>query len=105
MSDQLTVYGHNRCPMVPVLRHILEASQVNYVYVDIKQDQRACEQVKHLNNGNESVPTLVFADGSHLTEPSTVDLRAKLKQLGIEMVSPRPKDILMMLLLGRKSTH
>jgi mycoredoxin len=105
MSEQLTVYGHAYCPMVPVLRQILKASQVKYVYVDIKQDQSAREQVRHLNNGNESVPTLVFADGSHLTEPSMTDLRAKFEQLGIQMVHPSPKDRLMTLLFGRKSTR
>lgn len=105
MLEELIVYGHVHCPMVPVLRRILEASQVNYVYVDTKQDQRASEQVRHLNDGHESVPTLVFPDGSHLTEPSMIDLRIKLKQLDIEMISPSPKDTLMMMLLGRKSTH
>jgi DNA-binding MarR family transcriptional regulator len=31
-----------------------------------------------LNGGNASVPTLIFPDGTQLTEPSSKELRAKL---------------------------
>lgn len=36
-------------------------------------------------DGNESVPTLLFPDGSTLTEPSVGELKAKLESLGYEV--------------------
>jgi hypothetical protein len=41
-----------------------------------------------INNGNASVPTLVFPDGSTLTEPSTAVLRQKLQSLGYAVPQP-----------------
>jgi hypothetical protein len=40
-------------------------------------------RVVEINAGNESVPTLVFADGSTLTEPSRKALMARLESLNI----------------------
>jgi len=82
MSEKLIVYGTPVCPMVPPVRGLLSAAQVEYVYVDISQDNAARERVREINAGNESVPTLEFPDGSTLTEPSTSELTARLKTLG-----------------------
>jgi hypothetical protein len=42
----------------------------------------ARERVKTINHGYESVPTLIFPDGSTLTEPSAGELRRKLQGMG-----------------------
>lgn len=61
---------------------MLDEAHVDYEYVDIYTDPAAREWVREVNRGYESVPTLVFPDGSTLTEPSRRQLRAKLKSLG-----------------------
>jgi hypothetical protein len=38
--------------------------------------------VKEINGGYESVPTLVFTDGSTLTEPSNEAIQIRLESLG-----------------------
>lgn len=53
-----------------------------YEYINIHQDELARERVREINQGYESVPTLEFADGSTLTEPSANELRKKLESLG-----------------------
>jgi mycoredoxin len=81
-TEPITVYGRPACPMVPPVLNALESAGVPYEYIDIRQDLNARVQVQAINNGNESVPTLVFPDGSTLTEPGLGALRQKLSELG-----------------------
>ncbi|TFH36575.1 MAG: hypothetical protein E4G99_04645 [Anaerolineales bacterium] len=60
----------------------LKQSGVVYEYVDIRKDEAGRWRVMEINAGNESVPTLVFADGSTLTEPSNAALQVRLESLG-----------------------
>lgn len=78
----IIVYGHATCPGVPPVKLMLKQADIPYTYVDIHQDSAAREQVRQINNGYESVPTLVFPDGSTLTEPSGQALGRKLKEMG-----------------------
>jgi len=82
MADKIIMYAHNACPQVPGVVGMFKQSRVNYDYINIKQDEAARERVREINNGYESVPTLIFPDGSTLTEPSATELRAKLKTMG-----------------------
>lgn len=64
------------------MRGLLAQAKVPYNYIDISRDQAAAAKVRALNDGNESVPTLVFPDGSSLTEPSAGQLKQKLESMG-----------------------
>ena len=46
--------------------------------MDIEQDPAAAEFVGSVNGGNHVVPTLKFADGSTLTNPTIKQVKAKL---------------------------
>jgi mycoredoxin len=83
-NDQIPVimYGHPTCPMVPPVMGMLRTSKVPYDYINIHQDAQAAARVREINNGNASVPTLIFPDGSTLTEPTAGQLRKKLRQDG-----------------------
>lgn len=83
-TDTLIVYGRPNCPMVPPVLGLLETAEVPFSYVDINQDWDARERVRAINGGNESVPTLVFRDGTTLTEPGVGALRDKLREQGYE---------------------
>ena len=85
MLDAIIVYGHPTCPSVVPVKGLLTQSKVNYEYIDIHQDSVAADRVRAINNGNESVPTLVFPDGSTLTEPTVGELQSKLESLGYEV--------------------
>lgn len=82
MAQNVILYGTSICPMVPPVRAMLERARVPYQYVNISDDAEARARVREINNGNESVPTLVFPDGTTLTEPASVMLRDKLQALG-----------------------
>ena len=52
-----------------------------YDVVDIEQHPEAADIVTAANNGNRTVPTLVYADGSSQTNPSVRQVQAKLAEL------------------------
>jgi mycoredoxin len=56
----------------------MKKHQIPFDQINIDNDAAARERVKAINNGYASVPTLIFPDGSTLTEPSFRQLRAKL---------------------------
>lgn len=47
-------------------------------YIDIDESPEGETFVKSVNNGNRSVPTIVFPDGSILVEPSTQEIENKM---------------------------
>jgi mycoredoxin len=85
MTPKVTIYGHPFCPMVGPVKRILNQCEVDFEYINIHEDDAARQRVQEINGGNESVPTLVFPDGSTLTEPSTMDLKRKLESMGHEV--------------------
>jgi len=85
MPDAVVVYGHPTCPGLGPVKGLLTQSKVKFEYVDIHQDSVAAARVRAINNGNESVPTLVFPDSSTLTEPTVGELKSKLESLGYKV--------------------
>jgi glutaredoxin len=56
---------------------------VEYTLIDVEADPSAAAKVMEINGGMQSIPVIVFSDGTHLTEPSDSDLKAKLESLQI----------------------
>jgi mycoredoxin len=46
--------------------------------VDIEQDPAAAEFVMSVNGGNQTVPTIVFPDGTTMVNPSAAQVRERL---------------------------
>jgi len=85
MPDTIIVYGHPTCPSLGPVKGLLTQSKVKFEYINIHQDGDAAARVRAINIGNESVPTLVFPDGSTLTEPTVGELKSKLESLGYKV--------------------
>jgi mycoredoxin len=82
MSNQLiTVYGTPWCGDCKRALRVLDQHQAHYHYVDIAVDDGARSYVEQVNRGFQSVPTIVFPDGSVLVEPSSSALAQKLAVL------------------------
>ncbi|MCS6889137.1 mycoredoxin [Chloroflexus sp.] len=77
----IVVYGTNWCPDCRRAQRVLDQHGAPYTYINIEHDPAAAEFVIKVNNGNQSVPTIVFPDGSILVEPSNRALQEKLSQL------------------------
>jgi mycoredoxin len=77
----LTVYTTSWCGYCHRLMKVLKANDISYDAVDIEHDAAAAEFVGSVNGGNRTVPTVKFADGSTLTNPSAAEVKAKLAQV------------------------
>ena len=79
MADaELTVYGASWCTDCRRAKKFLGEQRVHYHWVDIEQDPDGQALVERLNDGKRIIPTIQFADGSILVEPSNAELAAKL---------------------------
>jgi len=77
------MYGAEWCGDCRRSKKFLETNNVEYNYINVEEDLSAAEKVKEINNGMQSIPVILFEDGTHLTEPSDTDLRVKLQSLSI----------------------
>jgi len=59
----------------------MDREGIAYDVVDIEQHPDAAEIVEKVNGGNQTVPTLVYADGSAQTNPSLMQVKEKLASL------------------------
>jgi mycoredoxin len=82
-TNEITLYGTSWCGDCRIARFVLDKFGVNYLDVDIDVEPEAGAKVIELNNGNRSVPTILFPDGSVLVEPGRKELENKLRELAL----------------------
>lgn len=66
------------CGYCQRLKAQLGREGIAFEEIDIEADPTAAAFVESVNGGNQTVPTLLFDDGSALTNPSIGDVKAKL---------------------------
>ena len=77
------MYGDDWCGDCRRSERLLNELNVESTKIDTDADVTAADKVSAINGGAKSIPVIVFSDGTHLTEPSDNDLKAKLQSLGI----------------------
>jgi mycoredoxin len=77
----LTMYSTSWCGYCHRLKSQLDREGIAYEVVDIERDPAAADFVMSVNGGNQTVPTVRFADGSALTNPSIIDVKERLAGL------------------------
>jgi mycoredoxin len=78
MSAAVTMYSTPWCGYCHRLRGQLDREGIAYSVIDIEEQPEAAAYVREVNHGNETVPTVVFPDGSALTNPSVAQVRERL---------------------------
>jgi mycoredoxin len=78
MTAQIIVYSTPWCGHCHTLMRQLDREHISYIEVDIDQRADAAEVVMAINNGLQTVPTLVFPDGTALSTPSLAEVKAHL---------------------------
>lgn len=78
MTAQFTLYSTPWCGYCHRLKGQLQREGIVFDEVDIERDPDAAITVMNINDGNQTVPTLVFSDGSALTNPSVAQVKAQL---------------------------
>ena len=81
MSGQLTMYTTQWCGFCRNLKRQLARDGIEMTEIDIEQDPAAADYVMSVNGGFQTVPTVVFPDGSALTNPSAALVRQRLVEL------------------------
>jgi glutaredoxin len=71
------VYGASWCPDCRRAKRFLADQRLLYTWHDIEGDPGRCPGRADRNDGKNIIPTIVFPDGSHLSEPSTVSIAAR----------------------------
>lgn len=77
----VTMYSTPWCGYCHRLRGQLDREGIPYDVVDIEQVPDAAFIVEQVNNGNQTVPTMVYSDGTAHTNPSLAQVRDKLAAL------------------------
>ncbi len=83
MSEPVTVFSTAWCGFCRRLKAQLERDGIEVTEVDIERDPAAADFVMSVNGGNQTVPTVMFADGTALTNPSAAQVRERLHELAV----------------------
>jgi mycoredoxin len=76
-----TMYTTRWCAFCRRLKSQLARHGIEISEVDIEADPAAADFVMSVNDGNQTVPTVVFGDGSALTNPSAAQVVERLQAL------------------------
>jgi mycoredoxin len=74
----VTMYTTQWCGYCVRLKKLMQLEGIDFAEVDIENDPQAAETVMQANGGNRTVPTLLFADGTALTNPSIGQVKSQL---------------------------
>ncbi len=78
-ETQIVMYTTTWCGDCRRTKRVFSSLGVPYAEVDIERNPGAAELVRRLSGGMQSVPTILFPDGSRLVEPGNAALEAKLR--------------------------
>ena len=79
-ASSVTMYTTTWCGYCFRLKKLMQREGIPFAEVDIEADAGAAEIVMAANGGNRTVPTLVFPDGTALTNPSIEQVKAQLER-------------------------
>ena len=75
---QLTMYSTQWCGYCQRLKAQLGREGITITEIDIEHDAEAAALVEKINCGNRTVPTVVYEDGTAVTNPSLRQVKEKL---------------------------
>ena len=78
MDQKIKVYGASWCSDCKRAKQFLGDQRIAFEWHDIEQEPQGLDIVHERNNGNNAIPTIVFPDGTSLSEPSNEDLADKI---------------------------
>lgn len=77
-AGTVLMYSTTWCGYCRRLRTQLDSEGIGYTVIDIEQHPEAAAFVEQVNGGNQTVPTVVYPDGSAATNPSLVQVKVAL---------------------------
>jgi mycoredoxin len=77
-TGTITMFTTNWCGYCKRLKVQLDKAGIGYTEVNIEEVDGTPELVMSLNDGNQTVPTIMYPDGSAATNPSLAQVQARL---------------------------
>ncbi len=77
-APNLTIYTTTWCGYCRSLKRALDRAGLAFTEIDVEADPGAAQVVEQINGGNRTVPTVLLADGTSLTNPSVREIQAAL---------------------------
>ncbi|KGM09239.1 mycoredoxin [Cellulomonas bogoriensis] len=77
-AGTVTMFTTSWCGYCVRLKGQMDQAGVAYREVNIEEHPEAVTLVEKVNDGNQTVPTLLFPDGSAATNPSLAQVQARL---------------------------
>ena len=74
----VTMYSTTWCAYCSRLKRSMQSEGIEFAEVNIEEDEAAADLVMRANGGNRTVPTLIFDDGTALTNPSLRQVKEQL---------------------------
>ena len=74
----VTMFTSTWCGYCRRLKSQMHREGIGFTEVDIEARPEAADVVMAVNGGNQTVPTLIFPDGSAATNPSIGQVKARL---------------------------
>ena len=75
----IVMYSTTWCADCRRAKQWLDAHNIFYTNINVEESEEAAAYVQEINGGNQSVPTIIFPDGSILVEPSNMELEEKMR--------------------------
>lgn len=91
-KKKIKFYGATWCPDCRRSKQYLDEKGVTYEYIDIEKVEGAAEEVERINNGYQSIPTIVFPNGKILVEPSNTELQKALDENKELLIAHKSKE-------------
>lgn len=87
-SAPVTIFYAEWCPYCSNLRKRLDRTETPYDAVNVEDPNKDPAElaaidawIESVNDGNRIVPTVLYSDGTHATNPEASAVRAKLREL------------------------
>jgi mycoredoxin len=77
-AGTITMFSTTWCGYCRRLKGQLDREGIGYTEINIEEVPKAAEYVMEVNGGNQTVPTVVFPDGTAATNPSLAEVKARL---------------------------
>jgi mycoredoxin len=77
-AGSVLMFSTRWCGYCTRLKSQLTQAGLPFTEIDIEVTEGSAELVAELNGGNQTVPTLVFPDGSTATNPSLATVQSRL---------------------------
>jgi len=77
-AGTITMFSTPWCGYCRGLKSGLDREGIEYAEIDIEQHPASADYVMSVNGGNQTVPTVMFPDGSAATNPSLAEVRLRL---------------------------